>query len=424
VGLTIARNTLLNLAGHAAPLLAAIGLVPPLVERLGAERFGFLAIAWVLVGYFSLLDFGLGRTLSKLVAERAGTVREAELPAASRTALALTLMFGVAAGVVLLVLAEPVCTRVLSLSPALTGDAVAALRILALCLPLVTLTAALRGLLEAGGRFDWVNVIRVPLGVLTFAAPLAATAWSDSLVALALALAAVRVAAFVAHWAVCARFYPALTALGWPQGAAAREMLQYGAWMTVSNVVGPLMVSLDRFVIGAVLAVSAVAYYTPPYEIVTRVWLIPAAITSVLFPAMAAAAGRDRLADLYRKGIAAVMIAVVPLTALLAVFAFQWLDAWLGPEFAEKGVRVAQLLCAGTAVNCAAYLPFTLLQARGRADLTAKAHVAELPFYLLLLALLVRAWGIEGAALAWAARSAVDAAVLFWLAHRHLGRIA
>lgn len=421
--MTITRNALLNLAGHAAPLVAAVGLVPPLVERLGAERFGFLAIAWVLVGYFSLLDLGLGRTLSKLVAERAGTARAAELPAASRTALALTLALGLAAGLILFALAEPVCTRVLSLSPALVGEAVAALRILALCLPLVTLTAALRGLLEAGARFDWVNAIRVPLGVLTFAAPLVATAWSDSLVSLALALAAARLAAFVAHWAVCVRLYPALTALGWPQGAAAREMLGYGAWLTVSNVVSPLMVSLDRFVIGAVLAVSAVAYYTPPYEIVTRTWLIPAAITSVLFPAMAAAAP-DRLSDLYKKGLAAVMIAVVPLTALLAVFAFQWLDVWLGREFAEKGVHVAQILCLGTAVNCAAYLPFTLLQARGRADLTAKIHVVELPFYLALLALLVPAAGIEGAAVAWTVRCAADAAILFCFAHRHLKRRA
>src|SRR5947208_16524117 len=53
VGLMIARNALLNLAGHAAPLLAALFLVPPLVARLGVERFGFLAIAWALVGYFS-----------------------------------------------------------------------------------------------------------------------------------------------------------------------------------------------------------------------------------------------------------------------------------------------------------------------------------------------------------------------------------
>ena len=71
----VTRNALLNLVGHLAPLLAALIFVPPLISRLGTERFGFLALAWVLVGYFSLFDLGLGRTLSRLVAERIGTPR-------------------------------------------------------------------------------------------------------------------------------------------------------------------------------------------------------------------------------------------------------------------------------------------------------------------------------------------------------------
>jgi O-antigen/teichoic acid export membrane protein len=415
----VGRNAVLNLAGHAAPLLAALVLVPPLVSRLGTERFGFLGIAWILVGYFSLFDLGLGRALSRLIAERQGTPRQQGLPVLSRSALSLTAALGALAGLIVFAAAGPVCTRLLALSAPLQPEATLALRILALSLPFVTVTAALRGVLEAGGRFDWVNVIRVPLGILTFAAPLAATQWSVNLAWLAASLAVVRVAAFLAHWIICKRLYPTFTALAWPERGAAREMLGYGAWLTVSNVVGPLMVYLDRFLIGALLAVSAVAYYTAPYEVVTRLWLIPAAITGVLFPVMSAASA-ERLKSLYRKGIAAVLLAVVPLALLLAVFAYKWLDAWLGPEFAQKGALAAQLLCIGTAVNCAAYLPFTLLQARGDAHLTAKVHLAELPGYLVLLWILVPRWGIDGAALAWAIRCAVDAAALFLLAQRRL----
>lgn len=413
----IARNALLNLAGHAAPLLAALLLVPALVSRLDAERFGFLALAWALVGYFSLFDLGLGRALSRLVAERTGTPREGGLPVLSRTALSLTLALGVVAGIALFAAAGPLCEGVLNLSPAVRPEAETALRVLALSLPLVTLTAALRGLLEAGQRFGWVNAIRVPLGILTFAAPLVATWWSASLVALAGALSLVRLAAFAAHWVACARLYPALLGLARPRGEATSEMLGYGVWLTVSNVVGPLMVYIDRFLIAGLLTVSAVAYYAAPYELVTRLWLIPAALTGVLFPAMAAAAP-DRLATLYRTGIKAVLVAVFPLALVAMLFAPEWLQAWLGPEFATQGARVAQLLCFGAAVNCLAYLPFTLLQARGRADLTAKTHLAELPAYLLVLWALVERWGIDGAALAWALRCVADACLLFWLARR------
>jgi O-antigen/teichoic acid export membrane protein len=117
VGLMLARNALINLAGHGAPLLAALFLVPPLIARLDAERFGFLALAWALVGYFSLFDLGLGRALSRLVAERRGTSREAELPGLSRTGLTLTFALGAAAGAALFAAAGPLCERVLHLSP-------------------------------------------------------------------------------------------------------------------------------------------------------------------------------------------------------------------------------------------------------------------------------------------------------------------
>jgi len=420
---SLARNALLNLAGLAAPLAAAVFAVPALVVRLGADRFGFLAIAWVLVGYFSLFDLGLGRSLSRLIAAREGGARAADLPELAHTALTLSLALGVGAGALLFAAAELVCTRLLKLPFALQPEAEAALRVLACCLPFVTLTSALRGVLEAGQRFGWVNAIRVPLGVLTFVAPLAAAAATPSLVALALALAALRVAALAAHWGVAAKLYPDLVRVGVPALRAAREVLGAGAWITVSNLVGPLMMYLDRFVIGALLAVSAVAYYTAPYEVVTRLSLLPAALTSVLFPAFAAAAP-DRAAALSRMGVKAIAVVLFPILLGAVLFAPEWMRAWLGTVYAQRGARVAQLLCLGVMANSLAYLPFTLLQARGRADLPAKAHLVELPCYVALLALFVPTRGIEGAALAWTLRCAADAAVLFALAHRHLGRSA
>jgi O-antigen/teichoic acid export membrane protein len=409
--LTIARNAALNLAGHGAPLVAAIFLVPPLVARLDPERFGFLALVWALVGYLALFDLGIGRALTRLVAES----RERDLPGLSRTALSLTLFLGAAAGLLLFVFAPALSHGVLGMPAALQVEAAQALRLVALYLPLVTLTAALRGILEGRQQFGQVNAIRAVLGVLTFAAPLAATAWSTSLVLLVGALGVPRLIGAAAHWAVCRRAAADLTGLAWPRSSAARRLLAYGGWLTVSNIVGPLMVYADRFVIGTLLAVSAVGYYSAPYEVVTRLWLVPAALTGVLFPAMAAAAP-ERLAALYRMGVKTVLAIVFPITLAIVVFAAEGLRAWLGQAFAAEATRVAQLLALGVAVNCLAYLPFTMLQARGRARLTAKTHLCELPLYAIVLIGAISLWGIEGAAFAWALRCACDAAALFALA--------
>lgn len=417
----IAHGALLNLAGHAAPLAAALVAVPVLIRLLGTERFGFLALAWALVGYFSFFDLGLGRALTRIVAERKGTPREADLARLAGGTLTLTLALGAVAGVVLFASAEWLCTRVLKLSPMLTGEAVPAVQILAVCLPFVTLTAALRGVLEGARAFGWVNAIRIPLGVLTFLAPLGIANATADLSVLCSVLFGLRIVGLAAHWGACTAVVPAAARLGLASRDAAREVLGYGAWVTVSNVAGSVMVYIDRFVIGAQISMSAVAYYTAPYEVLTRLWVLPASLTGAMFPALAAASPAEARM-LHRKGVLAVLASAVPLALLAGLTAPLWLRLWLGADYAEQSSAVAQWLAAGVAVNCLAHVPFTLLQARGRADLPGKAHLVELPFYILLLFVLIGARGIEGAAMAWTLRCAADALILFFLASRLLPR--
>ena len=61
-------------------MLVAIVAIPILIEGMGLARFGVLTIAWMVVGYFSLFDFGLGRSLTKLVAEKLGNEQNKEVP--------------------------------------------------------------------------------------------------------------------------------------------------------------------------------------------------------------------------------------------------------------------------------------------------------------------------------------------------------
>ncbi len=417
----IAHGALLNLAGHAAPLLAALFAVPPLVQALGPERFGFLALAWALVGYFSLFDLGLGRALSRLVAERGGAKSAPELSSLSGGTLTLTLGLGMLSGALIYVMAEPICGRMLKLPPAMLPEATLGVRILAACLPLVTLTAALRGLLEGGRYFGWVNAIRVPLGILTFVAPLAVVSGPAPLPAVCVLLAALRLLGLAAHWWAGWRLMGALAVPAWPRPDGVRKIVAYGAWITVSNVVGPLMVYADRFVIGAMVSVAAVGYYVAPYEVLTRFWVVPAALTGALFPALAAASPAGAWV-LQRKGALVVLATAVPLALVAGAAAPLWMPAWLGDEFAAKAAGVAQWLAIGVAVNCLAHIPFTVLQARGRADVTALLHLAEAPAYFVILFVLVGSRGIEGAAMAWCLRCAVDAALLFLLSTRQLRR--
>ena len=49
-------------------MVAALAAVPFLMRNLGQERLGVLSLIWVVVGYFSFLDMGLGRAVTVAVA--------------------------------------------------------------------------------------------------------------------------------------------------------------------------------------------------------------------------------------------------------------------------------------------------------------------------------------------------------------------
>jgi O-antigen/teichoic acid export membrane protein len=192
--------------------------------------------------------------------------------------------------------------------------------------------------------------------------------------------------------------------------------------MTVTNVIGPVMVTLDRFLIGALVTMTAVAYYATPYEVVTKFLLFPSALMGVMFPAFSTGFANDvsRTALLFTRSAKSLFLALFPLMLCTVALAQDGLKLWLGPEFAQHSFRVLQWLAVGVFVNSLAQVPFAFLQSVGRPDLTAKLHLIELPIYLSLLWWLISARGIEGAAIAWTVRVALDALCLFWLAKDYL----
>jgi O-antigen/teichoic acid export membrane protein len=112
------------------------------------------------------------------------------------------------------------------------------------------------------------------------------------------------------------------------------------------------------------------------------------------------------------------VVLVLPVALVVAVFTHPLLALWLNARFAGPATPVLQLLLIGIFLNSAAHLPYALLQAHGRSDLTAKLHLLELPAFAALLIAGVHRFGINGAALAWTLRVALDAALLYLTAWR------
>jgi O-antigen/teichoic acid export membrane protein len=356
------------------------------------------------------------------VADKLGANEEHDIPELAWTSLLLLLLLGLAGAAVALAVCPWLVHGALKIPPVLQPEALLSFVLLALSVPIVTVTSGLRGILEAQQRFRAINLIRIPMSIFSFAGPLIVLPFSHKLVPVVALLMVGRVIGGLVHLLACLHSMPALrNNFGWNRKVIS-PLIKLGGWMTVSNIISPIMVYMDRFIIGGLLSVGAVAYYTVPFDLLSRFTVIPVAVSGVLFPAFALSLAQDPAHTklLLHRGLKYVFFIIFPAMLALVMLAPEGLRLWLGPAFADHSSSVLRWLAVGIFINSLAQVPSALVPGAGRPDLTGKLHMMELPFYLLALRLLIGAYGIEGAAMAWTARVTLDAIVLFWMTQKVL----
>jgi O-antigen/teichoic acid export membrane protein len=220
-----------------------------------------------------------------------------------------------------------------------------------------------------------------------------------------------RVIALAAHFFLCLRLCPALGRTLAFNRSLVRSLLGFGGWVTLSAAIVPILTYFDRFLIGSLLSVAAVGYYTPPYTISSRLTILPASLSATLLPGFSASAGRGDgqwVKNALVRSLKCLILIVGPATLLLAFFARPVLTLWVGPKFAAEGSLVLQILAIGLLANSLTYVPFSLLQGVGRPDVTAKLQLVEFPLCIGLIWFLVARFGLPGAALAWTIRVCLE----------------
>ena len=411
----LAHNTMLNIAGQLAPLIIGMITIPFVIRGLGTARFGLLSLAWVVLGYFTIFDLGLGRATTKYVSEALGKGDKDQVPRIVWTAVTAQTLLGVAGGIILAVITPLLAEHVLKVPNELVNEAKTTFYVLAFSVPVVLVSSSYRGVLEALQRFDLVNAVSIPSSCATYLLSLVGLALGFKLPGIVTLILLARIGALGAFVRLSLRAMPKLDSYSGSLTFFPR-LFSFGGWITVSSVAGPILVYFDRFLIGSLLSVAALAFYSVPYEIVSRLSFIASSLTITLFPAFSMLEGsKDRrtVETIFASSIKYVLLTLGPIVIAVSLFSKEGLQLWLGPSFARESTVALKILVLGVLINSLAFIPCSLLQAIGRPDLPAKFHLLELPIHISIAWILVSKYGIAGAAIAWTIRVALDALLLF-----------
>ncbi|MCQ4191038.1 oligosaccharide flippase family protein, partial [Methylocystis suflitae] len=241
--MSIRKHTAYNLVGALLPMGVSLLTIPIYIRLVGDARFGVLAVLWSFLGYFGLFDLGLGRATAQRIAALGDSSSE-RIASTFWTALAMNAALGLVGGILIWPTSKFFFEHVMSMGADLRSELVSGLPWLTLAVPLMTISGVLGGALQGRAQFLEMNIISISGSVLIQILPLTvAWSWGPDLAWLIPSVILTSLlSAIVMFWRCKIHVFhdhaPSIS------GDQAKSLLLFGGWVTISSMVGPLMVVL------------------------------------------------------------------------------------------------------------------------------------------------------------------------------------
>ncbi len=411
---SIFKNSFFSLSSKFFPLLISLFSIPIIIRNIGEERFGILAIAWAFIGYFNFFDFGLGKALTKSISEKLSHNKLKEIPDIFSTALTITSALGILGGLIFFLLSKPITLNFLKIDEALINEVLLGLTILSFGIPFVIISSSLRGCLEAYHAFKRITKVQVVIGSSTYLGLIVITYYFNSIAYLILWLTLQKILLNLYFYYQCYKNFNLTYRFSSFKKEYASYLFSFGGWITVSSIIAPIIETADRLIIGAQKSMTNLAYYSVPIDLIKRLGILPSSISLVLFPIFSREVDEENKKKLllYNTSFNAILFASTLIVFLLISLSKEIISIWINPEFSENAFWVLQIIAVGGLFNFLARIPLSIIQGSGRPDISAKFHLIELPIYIIILFVLTKLYGINGAASATAFRMILDFTLL------------
>ena len=175
--------------------------------------------------------------------------------------------------------------------------------------------------------------------------------------------------------------------------------------MAAIAVVAMLLTDLDKIVVSGLVSLEDFGYYTLASRVAATLFMASTSVFPAVFPALVRSATEHRepqFVELYHRGSQMMSLLVFPAAITAAVFAKPLIFSWTGNEqIANNTATIAALLLMGNAFSCTIGIPYAAQLAHGWTSLALWTGLAYLPVTTVLLIILTKRFGGEGAAVVW-----------------------
>ncbi len=398
------KNSVYGMIEFGWPILVALVASPYIVNRLGADAYGVLSVVGVTLGFFGVLDLGIGSAAIRQIAAAHARADSDEINRVMSTTVVFYIVVGGTAALALIVGARPLATRVLQIPAGMQSVAVFAIYLSAVGFVLSLVTSALAAVPRALQRYDLTTKFNVAFGTLNTLATIV-------ILALGKGLGWVMVAGFVigilmvpVAYVMSKRLLPEFRVTFRFDKSTFLILFSFGGFYVLSTVGVLVLYQADKLLIGSLIGVAAVTYYVVPGNLASKIQGLVGAATAVVFPVSSSLleSGRhDAISRLYREGTRLVLLVSTAISVPMAVYARPFLLHWMGPRIAAQSGAVMIMLVATYYLLSLTSMGWGITNGSGKAWINAVFSIGIAVANIALFFALEEAWGVNGAAAAY-----------------------
>jgi O-antigen/teichoic acid export membrane protein len=201
-------------------------------------------------------------------------------------------------------------------------------------------------------------------------------------------------------------------------------MARFGIGIVATALIGTVTVYGEKFLIVRAGSVSMLAYYSIASTFAGLLGIFPAAMSQSLMPSFVHLRSHPDpvpMEKLHGDLLRGVLLCSLPAAVILSISAPLFLSHWAGPEYGRESVVPAYILLVGWVFQAMVYIPKNLLAASDRIGVIARYQAFGVVPYLAVALLLIRIYGVAGAAASWTLRCIGETVVFFILARKLAG---
>lgn len=419
----VVKGSLWTLSGQVLPSLASLVSTPFVIRYLGSEGYGVLILVGLIPAYFTFADIGMGVVSTRFGSEahaQGDDRREGEVVrTAAIVAMACTLLFAFP----MFVFSDVIIERWFNVPESYRSVASIALKISSISFVFAILSSVINTPMLTRLRMNLNTVASAgPRVLMSVATPIVLYLGGGFLGAVWVAFGGALLI-FTVTGLISSRLLPELYRPSLNRELT-RPMLKMGFGLLLAAIAAILLVNLEKFFLARYVSMQSLAHYSVAFTFANVATLFSVSMIQSLLPAftrLLVGEERSRFNALFVRSFRLNVMWLIPALMVMFVASKPFFTIWAGEEFGAASTPPFYILLIGLFVHILAIIPHSTISASGRTDLFAKLYWVELVFYAVTAFLLVRQFGVNGAAAAWSLRVGIDAFLIVYLSKRITG---